>query len=77
MIRILITIQDKVRYDEDTWVSEKEKLSVRMYITVKKGDEPELELEVILIAQYKDNKIFRLWELTFPDWSQISTFNEE
>jgi hypothetical protein len=29
---------------------------------------------VILIVQFKEGKIFRLWELTYPDWSKMAAF---
>jgi len=33
-----------------------------------------IKFEVMLIAQYKDNKIFRIWEVTSPDWTQMKEF---
>jgi len=63
-------IQYTVEYDEPTFVEEDNKVSGRMWITVQLPDEDPKEIEVILIAQYKGDKLYRLWELTHPDWSR-------
>lgn len=69
-------IQYKIDYDEKTMIEEKSKVSVRMFITTSKPKEPAKELELILIASYKENKLYRVWELTFPDWSQDAKFKD-
>ena len=68
------SIEYKVEYDEDAWVVQNDKLAGRIFIITKKHGETEKKIEVILIAQYKDNKIIRVWELTFPDWSAMPEF---
>lgn len=45
-----------------------------MWITIQTPGEKPKKLEVILIAEFKDGKIHRLWELTYPDWSKLSEF---
>jgi len=67
----------QIAYDEDTFVVQGEKLAGRIFITVQKPREKAKKLEVILIAQYKDKKLYRLWELTYPDWSKQSQFKQE
>lgn len=69
-------IQYNVRYDEDTFVEQGNKVAGRLFITTKKADEPAHEIEVILVAEYKDHKLSRLWELTYPDWSQLKAFQK-
>jgi hypothetical protein len=69
-------ISYQVRYDEDTWVEQGERVAVRMWITVAKPNEASKEMELLLIAQYKDDKIIRVWELTYPDWSKLPEFND-
>ena len=69
-------IQYKVEYDEDTSLEQGDKIAVRMYITTSRPEEAKKELELMLIAQYLDGKIYRVWELTFPDWSQDKKFQE-
>jgi hypothetical protein len=44
------------------------------YSDLQRPSEPAKKIEVILIAEYKDGKIYRLWELTYPDWSQLPAF---
>lgn len=67
-------IQYKVRYDEQSFVEQGNKVAGRLFITTKKPNESAHEIEVILIAEYKDNKLYRLWELTYPDWSKMKAF---
>lgn len=69
-------IQYKIDYDEDTSLEQNDKVAVRMYITTSRPEEAEKELEVMLIAQYLNGKIYRIWELTYPDWSQDKNFQE-
>ena len=65
-----------VEYDEDTLLEQGEKVAGRIWITVSvPGGQPK-KIEVILVAQYKADKIFRLWELTYPDWSKLPEFEE-
>ncbi|MCH9613142.1 MAG: hypothetical protein S4CHLAM102_16480 [Chlamydiia bacterium] len=68
-------IEYMVEYDEERFVEEGEKLAGRMWITVTKPDQPARRLEVILICEYKGKKLYRLHELTFPDWSQEKHFD--
>lgn len=69
-------IQYQVEYDEETLVEQGEKIAARVWITTHRPNESAKRIEVILIAQYKENKIYRLWELTFPDWSKLPAFKE-
>lgn len=70
-------IQYEIVYDEKAWVEQKERLAGRVFITIKRPEEPPREIEVILIVAYKEGKIFRLWELTYPDWSQLPAFKKQ
>lgn len=67
-------IQYEVEYQDETLVESKDKVAGRVWITTTLPDESPKKLEVILIALYKEGKIFRLWELTWPDWSQLKAF---
>lgn len=69
-------IQYKIAYDEETLIEQGKKVAGRVWITTKLPSEPAKEIEVMLIAEYKDNKIYRLWELTFPDWSKLPAFQD-
>ncbi len=70
-------IQYEIKYDEETFVEQGEKLACRVFITTKKPGVPPTEIEVVLIADYKEGKIYRLWELTYPDWSQTPAFQQQ
>jgi hypothetical protein len=67
-------IQYQVTYDEETLFECDEKVAGRIWITTSKPNEPARKIEVILIAQFKEGKIYRLWELTYPDWSKLPAF---
>lgn len=64
-----------VEYDEAAWVEQNDKLAGRVFITTKQPEQSDINFEVILIVQYKDSKIYRIWEITSPDWTQMKEFN--
>jgi hypothetical protein len=68
-------IQYEIAYDEETLMEQGEKVAARVWITTKRPNETPVKIEVILIARYKEGKLHRLWELTYPDWSQLPAFN--
>lgn len=69
-------IKYEVAFDEETLLEQGEKVAGRVWITTSKPNEPAKKIEVILIAQFKDDKIYRLWELTYPDWSNLPEFKQ-
>ncbi len=69
-------IQYRVEYDEETLLEQGERVAGRIWITIQKPNEPPRRIEVMLIAQYKERKLYRLWELTYPDWSQLPAFKD-
>ena len=60
-------IQYKVDIQKETVIDSPRGVSMRVFITLSKPNEQPREIEVILIATFKDNLIYRLWELTYPD----------
>ena len=60
-----------VEYDEQAWQENAERLGGRVWITTERPGEPATKTEVIFLAEYRDRRILRLWELTWPDWSQL------
>jgi hypothetical protein len=46
----------------------------RVWITTTRPDEAPRRIEVVLIAEYRSGRLLRLWELTWPDWSQLPAF---
>lgn len=69
-------IEYEVAYKDETFVEDGEKVAGIVYITTSRPDEEPKEIEVILIVEYNHNKIYRVWELTWPDWSKLPAFNE-
>lgn len=67
-------IQYKIEYDEQTLFESGDRLAGRIWITTSRPNEKPVRLEVMLIALYKEGKIYRLWELTYPDWSALPAF---
>jgi predicted ester cyclase len=52
-------------YDKATIVQEGEKVATRLWLTELPSQKM---VEVILIVEFKGDQIYRLWELTYPDW---------
>ena len=68
-------ISYSVRYDDDAWVENGDRLAGRGWITTSRPGEDPTEIEVMLIAQFRGGRILRLWELTWPDWSNMKAFD--
>jgi hypothetical protein len=66
-------IQYRVSYDDNSFVEQGDKLAARLFI-VTTTPESVRELELILICEFKDHKIYKLWELCYPDWSKMPEF---
>ncbi len=64
-----------IRYDHSTWVESADRVAVRMWITVSRPGEAPRELEVILVATYRDGLIDRVVELTWPDWTKVAALD--
>lgn len=69
--------QYAIEYDEETFVESNERVAGRVWISVSVPGEKPKKIEVMLIVHYKNGKIYRLWELTYPDWSQLPEFERE
>lgn len=69
-------IQYTIRYDEETLLEQGNKVAGRIFITTSMPKEKPTEIEVILIVEYKDGKIYRAWELTYPNWIHMSEFEK-
>lgn len=67
-------IQYEVAYDEEAWVEQHEGVAARLWITTTRPGESPKKIELVLIAKFKEDKIYRLWELTYPDWSALPAF---
>ena len=67
-------IQYSIKYDKNTLIQSGDKVAARLFITVQKPGQQAKKIEVILIAQYRADKIYRLWELTYPNWADLKSF---
>jgi hypothetical protein len=65
-----------VEYDEDAWVESPDRVAGRVWITTKLPDEPATRIEVVLIAVFEDGRITRVWETTWPNWSDLKAFDD-
>jgi hypothetical protein len=64
------------RYDEQAWVESADRVAGRMWVTTERPDTNATEIEIVLIATFKDGRIHRVWELTWPDWSRMKEFDD-
>lgn len=67
-------IRYDIRYDDAAWVEQADRVAGRVWITTTRPGEQPTEIEAILIATFRNGRIHRLWELTWPDWSQLKAF---
>ncbi len=68
-------ISYSIEYDEQAWVETADRLGGRVWITTARPGENPTKIEVIFLATYRERRIHRLWELTWPDWSQLGAFD--
>lgn len=80
-------IQYSVEYDPDAWVESNgdsteggggtpDRVAGRVWITTSRPGEAPTRIEVILIAEFKAGRLTRLWETTWPNWSQLPAFED-
>jgi hypothetical protein len=60
-----------VEYDEQAWVEATDKVAGRVWITTSRPGERPTRIEVVLIAAYRDGRIRRVWETTWPSWRDV------
>ena len=66
------SISYAVEYDEQAWVEAEDKVAARVWITISRPDEVPVRIEVVIIAAYRDGRIHRLWETTWPSWRTVA-----
>lgn len=69
-------IRYSVEYDEQAWVQDTDKVAGRVWITTSRPGERPSRIEVILIAAYRDGRIYRVWETTWPSWRELPAFEK-
>jgi hypothetical protein len=61
-----------IEYDEQAWVEAEDKVAGRVWITTSRPGEQPTRIEVVLIAAYRDGRIHRIWETTWPSWRGVA-----
>lgn len=69
-------ISYSVEYDEAAWVENAGRVAGRVWITTKLPNGPATRMEVILIAVFEEGRITRVWETTWPNWSDLKEFDD-
>ena len=64
-----------VEYDDEAWVEADGKVAGRVWITTTRPGEDPIRIEVVLIAAFKDGRISRVWETTWPSWNELPAFD--
>lgn len=70
------TISYSVEYDEEAWVETADRVAARVWITTSRPGESPTRIEVILIAAFKEGRISRLWETTWPSWNTVPALED-
>jgi hypothetical protein len=60
-----------VEYDEEAWVEAADKVAGRVWITTSRSGEQPTRIELVLIAAYRDGRIHRVWETSWPSWRNV------
>ena len=63
-----------MRYDDEAWVETADRVAGRLWITTARPDTRPTEMEIVLVATFVDGLIHRVWEVTWPDWSALTEF---
>lgn len=61
-----------IEYDEQAWVQAEDKVAGRVWITTSRPEEEPTRIEVVLIAAFRDGRIHRVWETTWPSWRNVT-----
>ena len=64
-----------IEYDDEAWVEADDKVAGRVWITTTRPGEEPTRIEVVLIATFKDGRITRVWETTWPSWDDLPAFD--
>lgn len=71
-----------VEYDEHAWVRRArmgrgpDKVAGRVWITTSRPGEEPTRIEVVLIAAYRNGRIHRIWETTWPSWRNVAALDD-
>jgi hypothetical protein len=66
------SISYAIEYDEEAWVAAPDKVAGRVWITTSRPGEQPTTIEVVMIVAYRDGRIYRIWETTWPSWRTVA-----
>jgi hypothetical protein len=68
-------ISYEIEYDEQAWVEAEAEAKVagRVWITTSRPGEKPTRIVVVLIAAFRDGRIHRIWETTWPSWRNVAS----
>ena len=66
------SISYPVEYDDQAWVQAAGKIAGRLWITTCRPGEKPTRIEVVLIVAYRNGRIHRMWETTWPSWRSVA-----
>lgn len=69
-------IKYTIEYDDAAWVTQDDRVAARVWITTERPPAAPNRIEVVLIATLKQGRLSRLWELTWPNWSELPEFDQ-
>lgn len=64
----------RIQYDDNAWVESGDRLAGRLWITIARSGEPARPIEVVFLSVWREGRLLRLHETTWPDWSAMSAF---
>jgi SnoaL-like protein len=65
-----------IDYDDEAWVEAQDKIAGRMWITTARPGETPTRIELVLIAGFRDGRIHRVWETTWPSWRSVAALED-
>jgi hypothetical protein len=66
------SIHYAIEYDDLAWVEATNKVAGRVWITTTRPGEKPTRIEVVLIVAYRNGRIYRIWETTWPSWRSVA-----
>lgn len=61
-----------VEYDDEAWVEAPDRVAGRVWITTSRPNEAPTRIELVLIATFRNGRIHRVWETTWPSWRNVA-----
>jgi hypothetical protein len=73
--RVYVTdITYEASYDDNASVESTDRVAARVWIKTQNSEAAPPVFEVVLIAIVHEQKFYRMWETTWPDWRSVKGF---